>query len=331
MPLQPSRSDIHVNRPLTTFSVANIQSEDAFIAAKVFPQVAVQKQSDRYFVYTPDYWYRTNAAKRAPASESVGGGYKVDNTPSYFADVWAFHHDIPDDDRANSDEPLSPDEDATAFVTRQLLLRREKQFISQYLTAGTWKGYTYSGSQVDFLPNTHGNGYWDSSSSNPLADIDVIKNQIEQTTGFQPNTMVVTRNVFYALRNNPVVLDRIKYTQRGMVTEDLLASLFGVDKFLVAAAIQNTATEGQTMTNSYMAQNLFWLGYAPAAPSLRTPSAGYIFTWNGRFGSGAYGNRIKKFRMEHLDADRIEGEMAFAMNVISNSMAAMGTSVLLKP
>lgn len=331
MPLQPNRSDLHVNRPLTNLSVATIQNESAFIADKVFPIVPVQKQSDRYTVFTPDYWLRTNAAKRAPASESVGGGFRLDNTPTYFADVWAFHYDLPDDDRANADDPYNPDAVATAFVTRQMLLRREKQFISQFMTAGLWKGYTYSGSKVDFLPNTHGKGYWDSAVSNPIQDVDTIRSQGEGATGQLYNTMVVTRNVFYALRNHPVVLDRIKYTQRGLVTEDLLASLFGVDRFLVSAAVINTATENQTATTSFMATNQVWIGYAPPAPALMTPSAGYIFSWVGRFGSGAFGNRIKKFRMEHLDADRIEGEMAFGMNIVSSSLGVLLTNVLLTP
>jgi hypothetical protein len=332
MPLQPSRSDLHVNRPLTVISVANIQDEKAFIADKVFPIVPVQKQSDRYFVYLPDFWFKTGAAKRAPASESVGTGYRVDNTPSYFADTWAVHHDIPDEDRSNADDPLLPDEDATAFVTRQLLLRREKQFVSQFMTTGVWQGYQSSpGVTADFAPNVNGAGYWDSSTSNPLLDIDNIRAQVEQQTGYMPNTLVVTRNAYYALRNHPVVLDRIKYTQRGLVTEDLLASLFGVDKFLISAAVINTAQEGQVMANSFLASNSFLLTYAPPAPGLRTPSGGYIFSWVGRFGAGAFGNRIKKYRMEHLDADRIEGEMAFAMQPVSKGMGVYGFNVLLRP
>jgi hypothetical protein len=331
MPMQPTRGDLHVNRPLTNMSVANIQSERAFIAADLFPIVQVENQSDRYYVYTPDYWFKTGAAKRAPATESAGGGFRVDNTPSYFADKWAFHIDIADEQRANNSDPLDVDADATAFVTRQILLRRELQFVNTFMAPNVWKGFTSGGSQVDFLPNTHGNGYWDSSTSNPPADVDAIKSQIEQTTGYMPNAMAVTRNVYYALRNHPAILDRIKYTQRGIVTPDLLANVFDVEKFLISAAVINTAQEGQTMSNSFMASNRFWLGYAATAPGLRTPSAGYIFAWKGLFGAGAYGNRIKKIRMEHLEADRIEGEMAFAMQLVSTGMGALGTSVLLKP
>jgi hypothetical protein len=39
---------------------------------------------------------------------------------------------------------------------------------------------------------------------------------------------VIGAYVLQALRNHAEILDRIKYTERGIVTEDLIASLFGV-------------------------------------------------------------------------------------------------------
>jgi len=59
------------------------------------------------------------------------------------------------------------------------------------------------------------------------------------------------------------------------------------------------------------------LVYSAPSPGLMVPSAGYMFSWNGLLGSGAMGNRIKNFRMEHLASDRIEGELAFAAELVS--------------
>lgn len=325
---QPVRSDVHVNRPLTNVSIAYIQRAQDFIADKVFPIVPVMKQSDRYFVYTKDWWFRSGAAKRAPASESAGGGFHIDNTPNYFCDVWAWHDDVADQTRANADEPVDLDRDATLFVTQNLLLRREIQFQIKYMTTGIWQGYKISGTPTDFQPNVNGKGYWDSSNSNPMADVDFLKQQVKSQTGFLPNTLVVADDVFFALRNNAAVLDRIKYTQRGIVSEELLASLFGVEKFLVASAVQNTAQEGQTGVFAFLVVNTFLLVYANPAPSILQPSAGYIFSWQGLFGAGAQGNRIKTFRMEHLEADRIEGEMAFDMHQVGLDLGVFGYNVL---
>lgn len=323
---QPTRSEVHVNRPLTEISVAYIQRAQDFVADKVFPIVPVQKQSDRYFVYTKDWWFRAQAQKRGPGTESAGGGFNVNNTPTYFCDVWAWHTDVDDQTRTNADQPLDLDRDATLFDTQMLLLRREIQFANNYIARNVWTGYS-----GDFQPNVNGKGYWDSSSSNPMQDVDFLKSKIKSQTGFLPNALVVANDVFFALRNNAAVLDRIKYTQRGIVSEELLASLFGVEKFMVASAVLNSAQEGQTGNFGFLVSNMFLLVYANPAPSILQPSGGYIFSWQGLYGAGAQGNRIKTFRMEHLESDRIEGEMAFAMNVVGSDLGALGYNVLQTP
>jgi hypothetical protein len=325
---QPTRSDVHVNRPLTNISIAYIQRAEDFIADKVFPIVPVMKQSDRYFVYDKSFWFRTEAAQRAPASESAGSGFKIDNTPTYFANVWAHHMDVDDQTRANQDQPVDLDRDATLFVTQNLILRREKVFMAKYFVTGLWYGYVPSGVRTDFAPNVNGNGYWNASGSNPMADVDFLKSSIKSQTGFLPNCLVVSNDVFFALRNNASVLDRIKYTQRGIVSEELLAALFGVEKFLVASAVQNTAQQGQVGSYGFLSVNQFLLVYSNPAPSILQPSAGYIFSWQGLFGAGAQGNRIKTFRMEHLEADRIEGEMAFDMKDVAVDLGVLGVNVI---
>src|ERR1700704_4925075 len=136
----PYLSQVHVNRPLTNMSLAYIQSETAFVASRVFPMVPVDKKSDRYFIYTKDDWFRDDATLRAPNTESAGGGYDLDNTPTYVCQVYAYHKDIDEQEEANSDVPLNPERDATRFVTRKLLIRQEIQWVSDYFTTGKWTG-----------------------------------------------------------------------------------------------------------------------------------------------------------------------------------------------
>ena len=199
------------------------------------------------------------------------------------------------------------------------------------MTTGIWQGYTSGGSAVDFAPNTHGAGYWDSANGNPVADVAKIRSQVKAKTGLKPNKMVVTDNVHNGLMNNAVVLDRIKYTQRGIVTEDILAALFGVDEYLVAGAVFNSAQEGTTAVMGYMASNTFLLAYAPKTPGLKRPSAGYIFQWTGKYGAEAMGTRVKKFRMEPIQSDRVEVEMGFQMAQTGRDLAVLGVSVLQNP
>jgi len=318
---QPTRSDVHVNKPLTTISIAYIQAAEDFVAGQLFPIVPVMKQSDRYFSYEKSYWLKTGAQKRAPSSESAGGGFHVDNTPNYFCDVWAHHMDIDDQIRSNADSPLDMDRDATMFVTQNLLLRREIQFFGQYFKPSTWTGGVGG---IDIVPVVK----WDVLGSDPMQDVDFQKSHIKSQTTRMPNALVVSPDVYFALRNNAAVLDRIKYTQTGVLDTSLLASLFGVEKFLVASAVTNTAAEGEAVAPDYILSNSALLVYANKSPSILQPSAGYIFSWQGLFGAGAQGNRIMTFRMEHLKADRVEGEMAFDMKLIGPDLGALFTSVL---
>jgi hypothetical protein len=107
-----------------------------------------------------------------------------------------------------------------------------------------------------------------------------------------------------------------------MVTEDLLAGLFGVDDYYVASAAYSTSKMGGTDATGYIFPEGAWLGYVAKSPGLYAPSAGYTFNWKGLLGGAGgkdsnWGIKMKNFRMEHLASDRIEGEMAFDMKKIA--------------
>lgn len=315
----PTASDVHVNAALTNISVAFMQEDNSFVADRVFPIVPVPKQSDRYFVYNKGDFFRSEAQLRAPGSASAGSGFSIDNTPSYFADVYAIHKDIDDQIRANSDAAINPDRDATLYVTQQLLLRRELTWANTFFAAAAgWTGSTTGGNvAVGNLLN----GAWSAAGSTPIEDIDRQQDAMQRLTGYRPNKLVVGTQVHRVLKNHPDVLDRIRYTQEGIVTEQLLASLLGVDEYMVARATNNTAASGAADVMAMVAvQTSALLCYSAPNPGLMTPSAGYMMAWNGLLGAGPSGNRIKRFRMEHLASDRIEGELAFAAEQVSTEL-----------
>lgn len=323
---QPTGSDLHVNTPLTNISVAYMQRTTEFIADKVFPLVSVNKQSDVYYKYDKGNWFRSAAQERAPATESVGTSWTV-TTDSYSARTYAVHKDVADQDRARQDSPvLDLDRDATEIVSRDLLILREKKFIAGYFGTSIWGNTDQTG--VASNPSTNQFLQFNDANSNPIEVIRAQRLAIAAKTGFQPNTLVVGPNVHAALLDHPDVLDRIKYTQRGIVTNDLLAALFEVDRYLVPMVIENTASEAATDSMAFMYGKAMLLTYAAPSPSLMQPSGGYIFTWDGLLGSGAFGNRITKFRMEHLKADRVEGEMSFDVKLVASDVGVYLTAAV---
>lgn len=312
---QPTRSDVHVSTPLTNISIAFIQSEADFVADRVFPVIPVQKQADKYFKYDKQQWFRSDAKKRAPATESAGSGFTI-SQDTYFADVIALHTDIADQIRANQDQPIDLDRDGTQFVTRQLLLRKEKDFMTEYMSTGVWSG-------GDASVTTK----WNSAGSDPVADVKARARAIKLLTGFKPNKMVVSPNVDDALKTNASILDRMKITDDKVITNGLLARLFEMDEYLVAEAVEDTAVEGGTASMGHMVSEKVLLVYVERNPGIMKPSAGYTFAWSGLFGA-QQGTRISKFRMEPLKADRVEGEMTYDQKLVSADLGTLMTDLL---
>lgn len=320
---QPTSRDVHVNRPLTNVSIAFMNAREDFIADRVFPAIPVSKQSDLYYIYDKNNWFRTDAKKRAPGRESAGSGFEL-STDAYFADVYALHKDVADQERSNQDDPIDLDRDSTEFVTQQLLLLREKEFVTNYFATGLWTGST-TGS--DITPST----LWDASGSDPIADVRAQARAIKLKTGRRPNKFVVSGAVHDALVDNAAVLDRIRggstLGSPAFVTRELLAQAFEVDEYLVAEAVENTAEEGQAFSGAEIYGKHAALYYSEPSPGLKKPSAGYLFTWTGLLG-GAAGIQMSQFRMEHLKSDRIEGEMAWDMKLVAADLGVFFDSVI---
>ena len=310
---QPTTTDVHVDGPLTNLSVGFKNDMKSFVADQVFPTVSVAKQTDKYFTYTQADFFRSDAMIRAPGTESAGSGYNL-STGTYSCDVLALHKDIDDATRANADTPLDMNRDAVEFLTQHMMLKREIDFATTFLASGIW--------------GTDYNADWTAGAAKSA--IDEIQNgqdTVESNTGYRPNVLVLGAQAYTELKNNDDVLDRIKYTQTGVVTEQLLASLLGLDKVLVSRAIKNTAAEGATASYSrVMTSAEALLVYAPPTPSLMHPSGGYTFSWTGYSGAKE-GQRVSRFRMDHLRSDRIEMEMTYDQKLISSALGYYFTSV----
>lgn len=323
----PTKGQAHIDKALTNMSVAYMQDASAFIADKVFPTIPVRKQSDVYFVYNKGDFFRDEAKVRAGASESAGGDYNVEAANPYYCKLQAFHKDVTEQDRANYDEPLDADNDANDFVSQKMLVRREVAWANAYFKTGVW---TTEITGVAASPTTGQVLQWHLATSNPIEDISNAVITIASQTGFKPNTLVLGPSVFSALKNHQDVLDRIKYTQKGIVTADLLAQLFEVENVYVAWAVVNTANQGADDVIDFVMGKHALLCYVNPRPALKKPSAGYIFAWTGLLGSGAFGNRIVRIPMDQLGigTERIEGEIAFDAKVIAQDLGVFFANIV---
>jgi hypothetical protein len=319
--MQPSASQVHaVDVPLTNISTAYIQSQDNYIAGQVFPEVPVMKQTDKYYTYTKNDWFRDEAKVRADGTESAGSGYGL-STGSYSCDVFALHKDIGYQARNNADAGINLDRDATEFVTQRLLLRREVQWVADYFVTGIW-----GTSQVP------SNLWSDYTASDPVDDVEAGKEAILSVTGREANTLVLGYQVYRKLRNHPDIIDRIKYVTQAttrQVTPGLLAAVFDVEKVLVAKAIKATNVEGETAAYAFTHGKHALLAHVASNPGLLTPSAGYTFSWKGVAGGIAGASvGVSRFYLPKEKADRIEAESAFDLKLVGSDLGYFLESVV---
>ena len=245
------------------------------------------------------------------ATESAGSGYSL-TRDNYFCKVWGLHKDIGDQTRANYDKPLDADRDATQFLTQRAMLRQEAQWVTDHFKTGVWGTDATGGSTFN---------YWDSYAiSDPITDIETAKETILSQTGFEANTLVLGYTVFRWLKNHPDIVERIKYTSANVITEDIMAKYFGVDRVLVAKAVINTAAEGVTASYGFTHGKNALLLYVAPAPSILNPSAGYTFSWKGVSEGLGTNVGMTRFRMQHLRADRIECQLAWANKLVMSDL-----------
>lgn len=307
----PTRHQVHIDAPMSNISIA--YRNETYIADQIFPIVPVVKQSDLYFQFDKAAWFRDEADVRAPGARAARVEYSLNAPGPYACIEYAAAKGVPDEIIDNADNPLNPDREATELVTEKLLIRLEKKVADMVTTAANW---TNSGSPAS--------GAWDSDTSDPIKDVvgssSGIRETFRQATGRYPNTLVMGATVWAALQRHPDLLDRIKYTQTGVVTEDLVANLFQVKKLLIGTAIINNSLEGATDSYGDIWGKYAWFGWVPPTPGLMIPAAGYTFQWKPR--------QVNRYREQEEHQDVIECLMSWDNKVTSKDSGYLLTSVV---
>ena len=316
----------HIDRALTNISVAYMQGADAFIADKVFPIIRVQKQSDVYFEYSKSDMFRNEVQERGRGAESVGGNWNARIADPYYCRKYAYHYDITEEERVNYDKPLDVERDTVEWLGHKMLLKREMDFAGKFFKTGVWSQDIGHGGTGEATK-------WSDQTSDPVSEVNKAMLDMAEVTAVKPNFAIMSPDVFYALKNHEAIMDRIKYTQKGIITLDLIASLFELDRIFVPWAVYSDGAQLPHMDNTkdystdldqntdmkFVYKGCMLLGHCAGRPSLKAPTAGYIFAWTGLEGASAFGNRMVRIKMDQLGlgTERFEMEMAYDMKVIS--------------
>lgn len=333
----PSGSDLHVDQLLTDLSIGFMQDPAGFVADKVFPTVPTSKRSNRYASYDREDFARDTFQKRAGGTEAAGGGWKIKNDNTYYCDRWSLKKPIDYDTEDEADEVFNLKSDATNYLSQQALINREKQWASNFFATDIW-GKDYTGVAASPVAGTSVL-QWNDANATPITDVKEANDVIHLASlGYRGNKLVVGRQVWTQLSEHPDLVARIQYsssnTSPAMVSRQAAAALMELDELLVMDGVVATSDEsatfesGGTITTEFIGGKSALLVYAAPRPSKMQPSGGYTFSWTGRRGAGAMGQRIRAYEVETTDSYNVEMDMWYDQKLVAAGCGAFfGTIV----
>jgi len=309
----PALSQIHIDQALTNLSV--MYRNQTYVGDQVLPILAVNKRSNKYFVYRKEDFLSASPAGtggvlgsvRRPGAEAAEIDYGL-STQNYYAEEYAYRGFVADAESAVADNPLMPDMDQAIQLTERLTLDNEISVAN--LTA---KRANYPvGNRAVLTTGATGTSWAQYASANSLPFNDIKNGKLAVIKGIarEPNTMLLSVDAARTLADHPNVKDLVKYTHQDALTISGLPKVMRGLTIVEGAAQKNTAPEG----GAYAGGNLWQaddgtamalIFYRPDAPSLRTVSLGYTFEAPDD-ATGARGLAVRRWREEKRKGSMIE-------------------------
>lgn len=296
--------------PMLT-NVAIAYKNDTYIHDKIFPFLPVKKQSGKHFIYDQGR-FRINNTERAAGANSNEVTLKLTVGTAYFCEDHALKQFVPDEDRDNALTPTAPMVDAAENVSDMMSVAQEKALAD-------WMANTANLTQNTTLSGT---SQWsDYNNSDPFNDVQTGISTVHAAIFQNPNTLILGRAVYDKLIHHPDLLERVKYSARGVLTAELLKMLFQVDQILIAAAGYNSATEGQTDAMTYLWGKHAWLAYIAPRIQPKIVTLGFTYRWK----------KMKVERMRGTDEqDRRGTYVRLGDNYFDQKSVAVACAYLIK-
>lgn len=246
-----------------------------FIADQILPIKGVNFKSGRYLKYAKADRFAIVDTKLGPKAEAKEVEWAATDA-TYSCKGEALKEFLGDDEKNNMPTPLQAEVDTTEFVTDLVQLAREKR-VADLLAAN--------------VPGANAAAKWNVAGTDVLSHV----NTAIQSCFAPANTIIMSWDVLLALDANTDIKDRIKYSQLGVLTTELLAKLFKVDRVIVGKSRYNSAKKGQNPVFAQVWTDNVYAAYINPRPSPKTLTLGLSFTEN-LYAGGGY--RVRTWREE---------------------------------
>jgi hypothetical protein len=267
-------NNVHVDVVLTNISIG--YPNTGLVGDNLFPSVPVAKQSNKYNVFGREGWLPEDDV-RSPGTEANEIPGLALSTDTYYANEHSLQIAVTDEERENADSPLSPDADGTTLVTSKILIGRELVMKNMVTTAANYA----TGLSTTLSGTTQWNDY---VNSHPIADIKTARRALNGSIFMDPNTAVIPYQVMSVLEDHPDFIERIKYSERAIITQEIIAAMFGMPKIIVPGTGIATGNPGQAASLGYLWGKDVVLAYVPDRPGQKIPAFAYEFVWG--YGAG---------------------------------------------
>lgn len=304
--------NVHIDQILTQISVG--WPNNGFVGELLFPGVPVKKQSDKYYVFGREGWAPTNDI-RAPGTEANEIPGIALSSDTYYAQEHSLQIPVTDEERWNADSPLSPDRDGTELVTSQIWIGREKAMKDLATATANYA----SGSTVTLSGTSQFNDY---VNSDPISVLRTGKSTVHSRIFMEPNTGIIPYQVMTILEDHPDFIERIKYSERGIVTSELIGAVVGIVRIVIPGVGINNAVLGQPVSLGYLWGKDVILAWVPPRPGLKIPAFAYEYKWTGSPGGQA--QYVDRWREEKRKSDLVRVCRYYDLKLVAQGDA--GTS-----
>ena len=332
----PRQSSFDLRRDILLENVAIqfLQDRNLYVAHRAAGIVPVSDSSGYYRKYSLGDLVRNEAGPRAPGTEAKVGSIGSSDE-QYVTAQEAFKDYVTDEDYGDDRGPVGVRDLRTQSVMQAHITRLERKWGTACFTTGIW-GTNLTG--VASATPTAGTQFrqFDHTGCDPVHEILTIKQLMGAATGYEPNVLVITADVFRVLMTNASLMARVtgagSSAAPAQLNERILAGLFGLDEVLVSKAVLNSAAEGQTDSIGYMFTNRILLLHRSANASKEIPSACYNFVWDKPNNTTTPAQvQVASYYREAMGREDIEARMHYDIKVTASNLGIYGGSALGNP
>ena len=237
----------------------------------LFPWVDVNVRGGQIIQFGKESFYLYNT-RRAP-----GADVKVIDYGAYSGAPFVLEtHDI------DSIVPIEHLQDARAVPGIDLAQRAVTKTMDAILLNWENACATLATTPANYLASNTialaGAAQWSNPAADPLAVVNAARERIRSQIGAYPNVAIMGSSVLAALQGNVSFKDSIKYTQRAVITADIIASLLNIPRIEVGTSVKLDEATGNLVD---LWDKVFILAYVGTGNDHEAPSFGYTYRYRG--------------------------------------------------